>query len=53
MYQKGSITVYLSLTLAILVSLIGTALYSVQCAGAQSTGGARDRSGSVFPVCPI
>ena len=35
MYQKGSITVYLSLTLAILVSLIGTALYSVQCAGAR------------------
>ena len=35
MYQKGSITVYLSLTLAILTALIGTALYSVQCAGAR------------------
>jgi hypothetical protein len=35
LYGKGSITVYLSLTLAVLLSLIGTALYSVQLAGAR------------------
>ncbi|MGI6006071.1 MAG: DUF5702 domain-containing protein [Ruminococcus sp.] len=35
MYQRGSITVYLSLTLAVIMSLIGTALHSVQSAGAR------------------
>lgn len=35
MYRKGSITVYLSLTLAVLLSLTATALYSVQLAGAR------------------